>query len=94
MVKLIKPASTPEPANPASKGSTARFIADGDSRPTTRKAQPSNFRLPLEIINMLEEESEATGQSKTTVLKAAILAYHSQLSENEKNRWLLESARY
>jgi hypothetical protein len=38
----------------------------------------------------LEDEAGRTGQTKTAILKAAILAY-SSLNENEKNKWLLES---
>lgn len=73
-----------------SQASTARFIASGDRRPDTGKPIPATFRLPQAVIDTLEEEAGRTGQNKTTVLKAAIMAY-SFLDENEKNKWLLES---
>lgn len=105
MVKLktpVKPASPapaqaadrPDPAPQGSvKGSTARFIRQGDSRPS-RGTQPTNFRLPTGIIEMLDEEAQATGQNKTTILKAALLAYCTSMDQNEKNRWLLEAPKY
>lgn len=98
--KAVEPAVTPqaavaeEPREPAQvKGSTARFIRQGDSRPV-RRTLPTNFRLPADIIDMLEEEALQTGQNKTTILKAAILAYCTSMEQNEKNRWLLEAPRY
>jgi hypothetical protein len=90
-IKLKKPtipaANTTEPK----QGDTARFIAGGDRRPDKgAKLTPSTFRLPRPVIDMLEDEAERIGQNKTMVLKAAILAY-SNLDENAKNTWLLES---
>ncbi|MFN1150152.1 stability/partitioning determinant [Serratia liquefaciens] len=76
-----------------SQGSTARFIAAGDSRPTVEKSRPSTFRLPVEIQLLLEAESTDSGQNKTAVLKAALLAF-SQLDQNQKNNWLLSAHRY
>lgn len=76
-----------EPVTP--QASTARFIASGDRRPDTGKPIPATFRLPQAMIDALEDEAGRTGQNKTTILKAAILAY-SFLEENEKNTWLLE----
>lgn len=93
MVQLRKP-SAPAPAQAeAPQGSTARFIAQGDSRPVTKKTQPTNFRLTPEIIAILDEHSAQSGQNKTTILKAAILAYHN-MTENERNTWLLEAPKY
>lgn len=105
MVKLKTPlkSTSPAPAQAAdrpapepqvsAKGSTARFIRQGDSRPSTG-TQPTNFRLPTGIIDMLDEEAQATGQNKTTILKAALLAYCTSMDQNEKNRWLLEAPKY
>lgn len=87
----IQPEETRQPVQV--KGSTARFIRQGDSRPV-RRTLPTNFRLPADIIDMLEEEALQTGQNKTTILKAAILAYCTSMDQNEKNRWLLEAPRY
>lgn len=98
--KAAEPAAAPQAVQPEEprqlaqvKGSTARFIRQGDSRPV-RRTLPTNFRLPAEIIDMLEEEALKTGQNKTTILKAAILAYCTSMDQNEKNRWLLEAPRY
>jgi hypothetical protein len=92
-MKLKKP-SFQNPADtatqPTSPASTARFIAEGDRRPDNGKLVPVNFRLPRPTIETLEDEAGRTGQTKTAILKAAILAY-SSLNENEKNKWLLES---
>lgn len=74
----------------ATQTSTARFIASGDRRPDTGKPIPATFRLPQAVIDALEEEAGRTGQNKTTILKAAIMAY-SFLDESDKNKWLLDS---
>lgn len=52
-----------------------------------------NFRLSAHFEDILEAEAIRTGQSKTTVLKAALAMYNSQ-DENIKNHWLLESAKF
>nr|WP_077949228.1 CopG family transcriptional regulator [Salmonella enterica] len=52
---------------------------------------PSTLSAHFEDI--LEAEAIRTGQSKTTVLKAALAMYNSQ-DENIKNHWLLESAKF
>ncbi|RMU17945.1 Stability/partitioning protein [Pseudomonas amygdali pv. lachrymans] len=72
------------------QASTARFIASGDRRPDSGRPIPATFRLPQTVIDALEEEAGRTGQNKTTILKAAVMAY-SFLEENEKNKWLLDS---
>ncbi|EAX3396458.1 CopG family transcriptional regulator [Salmonella enterica subsp. enterica serovar Typhimurium] len=51
-----------------------------------------NFRLTEVYKEILEAEASRTGQSKTTILKAALAAFDS-LDENRKNHWLLESAK-
>ncbi|WP_449266222.1 CopG family transcriptional regulator [Escherichia coli] len=58
----------------------------------TAKARLLNFRLTEAYEEILEAEAIRTGQSKTTVLKAALAAFDS-LDENRKNHWLLESAK-
>ncbi|ARF52062.1 CopG family transcriptional regulator (plasmid) [Pantoea stewartii subsp. stewartii DC283] len=52
-----------------------------------------NFRLTEAYEEILEAEAQRTGQSKTTVLKAALAAFDN-LDENLKNHWLLESAKF
>ncbi|PKB89350.1 stability/partitioning determinant [Ewingella americana] len=93
-MKLKKPAfQTPlaeANAPETSPANTARFIAAADRRPDTGKLTPATFRLPRPTTDTLEEEAARTGQNKTAILKAAIMAY-GNLDENEKNKWLLES---
>ncbi|WP_434523837.1 stability/ partitioning determinant [Photorhabdus asymbiotica] len=91
-MKLKKPSilSTEAVNNEGKQGQTSRFINDGDKRPNNGKLIPSTFRLPKAVIELLEDDSHRTGQNKTMILKAAIIAY-SQLDENSKNHWLLES---
>ncbi|HGP4140779.1 TPA: ribbon-helix-helix protein, CopG family, partial [Enterobacter roggenkampii] len=52
-----------------------------------------NFRLSEAFDDILEAEAIRTGQSRTTVLKAALAAFDN-LDENQKNHWLLESAKF
>lgn len=92
-MKLKKPSfqnPTDITSRPTTNASTARFIAEGDRRPDNGKLVPATFRLPRPTTETLEDEAGRTGQTKTAILKAAILAY-SYLDENEKNKWLLES---
>ncbi|WP_117051334.1 ribbon-helix-helix protein, CopG family, partial [Klebsiella pneumoniae] len=57
------------------------------------KAKLVNFRLSEAFDDILEAEAIRTGQSRTTVLKAALAAFDN-LDENQKNHWLLESAKF
>ncbi len=66
--------------------------AEDISKQTTGKSRLLNFRLTAAYEEILEAEAIRTGQSKTTVLKAALAMYNSQ-DENIKNHWLLESAK-
>ncbi|WP_198600903.1 CopG family transcriptional regulator [Escherichia coli] len=66
--------------------------AEDISKQTTGKSRLLNFRLTEAYEEILEAEAIRTGQSKTTVLKAALAAFDS-LDENRKNHWLLESAK-
>ncbi|EHA2159759.1 CopG family transcriptional regulator [Salmonella enterica subsp. enterica serovar Rubislaw] len=66
--------------------------AEDISKQTTGKTRLLNFRLTEAFEDILEAEAIRTGQSKTTVLKAALAMYNSQ-DENIKNHWLLESAK-
>ncbi|EMI5646291.1 hypothetical protein ACUMKS_003713 [Proteus mirabilis] len=71
--------------------SVSQFIREGDERPTTStKLISSTFRIPENIVNQINVESKKLGQSKTTLIKAAWLAY-CKLEENERNSILLES---
>ncbi len=89
-LKLKKPTVQTTDMHESNQGDTARFISLGDQRPDTGKLISSTYRLPRSAIDILEDEAKRIGQNKTMILKASILAY-SNLSENEKNKWLLES---
>lgn len=70
---------------------TARFISEGDRRPSSGKAIPKNYRLKEVFIEIMEEEAQRTGMNQTDILKAALAAFSRGLDENQKNYWLLES---
>ncbi len=70
----------------------ASHIPEENSKQLTAKARLLNFRLTEAYEEILEAEAQRTGQSRTTVLKAALAAFDS-LDENLKNHWLLESAK-
>lgn len=76
---------------PATNTETARFIA-GAIKKQGPKTKLVNFRLAERYDNILDTEAARTGMSKTFVLKAALEAYES-MDENQKNYWLLESAK-
>ncbi|WP_376786755.1 CopG family transcriptional regulator [Atlantibacter hermannii] len=67
-------------------------MPEENSKQLTAKARLLNFRLTEAYEEILEAEAQRTGQSRTTVLKAALAAFDS-LDENLKNHWLLESAK-
>lgn len=90
-LKLNRP-NIDESQQPATSTETARFISGATRAPVVGKPKLMNFRLPAHFEEILETEAQRTGQSKTTVLKAALAAFDS-LDENQKNHWLLESAK-
>ncbi|WP_289347234.1 CopG family transcriptional regulator [Pantoea stewartii] len=71
----------------------ASNIPEEHCKQLTAKARLLNFRLTEAYEEILEAEAQRTGQSKTTVLKAALAAFDN-LDENLKNHWLLESAKF
>ncbi|HBW1631591.1 TPA: stability/ partitioning determinant [Klebsiella quasipneumoniae] len=71
----------------------ARFIADGDKRPTkSGKSVSRTYRLNPVFIDIMETDAARTGQGNTDILKAALAAWQ-HMDENTKNHWLLESAK-
>lgn len=90
-LKLNRP-NIDESQQPATNAETARFISGATRAPVVGKPKLMNFRLPAYFEDILEAEAQRTGQSKTTVLKAALTAFDN-LDENLKNHWLLESAK-
>ncbi|EKM4828480.1 ribbon-helix-helix protein, CopG family [Salmonella enterica] len=87
---VVPEATEEQPA--ATSTETARFISEAGKKPVKGKGRLVNFRLTEAYEEILEAEAIRTGQSKTTVLKAALAMYNSQ-DENIKNHWLLESAK-
>lgn len=90
-LKLNTP-KLPESNEPATNAETARFIAGANKKPVTSKAKLQNFRLNESFEAILESGSARTGQSKTTILKAALAAWDN-MDENQQNHWILESAK-
>lgn len=88
---VVPEATEEQPA--ATSAETARFISEANKKPVKGKGRLVNFRLTEAYEEILEAEAIRTGQSKTTVLKAALAMYNSQ-DENIKNHWLLESAKF
>ncbi|CDO11617.1 unnamed protein product (plasmid) [Klebsiella pneumoniae] len=71
----------------------ARFIADGDKRPTkSGKSVSRTYRLNPVFIDIMETDAARTGQGNTDILKAALAAWQ-HMDENTKNHWLLEAAK-
>ncbi|TNV16126.1 stability/ partitioning determinant [Buttiauxella sp. B2] len=90
------PVSVPDSASTPSASANqsvnlARFISDGDKRPSSNNGVPKNFRLKQVYIDILENEVQRTGLSQTDILKAALIAFDRLPDENEKNYWILES---
>ncbi|HDL6704133.1 TPA: CopG family transcriptional regulator [Yersinia enterocolitica] len=92
MALKLKTPVVPATEEQATNAETARFISGANRKPATGKAKLVNFRLSETFDDILEAEATRTGQSRTTVLKAALAAFDN-LDENQKNHWLLESAK-
>lgn len=93
MALKLKTPTVPATEVQATNAETARFISGATRKPTPGKAKLVNFRLSEAFDDILEAEAIRTGQSRTTVLKAALAAFDN-LDENQKNHWLLESAKF
>lgn len=81
-----------EAASVPTSHEVARFIAEGDKRPAKGRAISRTYRLNQVFIDVMEAEAGRTGRGNTDILKAALAAYAS-MNDNEKNHWLLESAK-
>ncbi|WP_227646002.1 hypothetical protein, partial [Klebsiella pneumoniae] len=56
-------------------------------RPTENKTKLASFRIPNELLEFIDNESKRLHRPKTTIIKAALLAYQD-LDENELiNLW-------
>lgn len=92
-LKLRRPDISPKAEGQVTNTETARFISGASKNVKNGKSKLTNFRLSKNFEDILEIEAMRTGQHKTTVLKAALLAYNN-LDENQRNFWLLESAKF
>ena len=92
-LKLRRPDISPKTEGQVTNTETARFISGASKNAKNGKSKLTNFRLSKSFEDILEIEAMRTGQNKTTVLKAALLAYNN-LDENQRNFWLLESAKF
>ncbi|MBP1521382.1 stability/ partitioning determinant [Salmonella enterica subsp. enterica serovar Worthington] len=68
----------------------ARFIAEGDKRPSKGRAISRTYRLNQVFIDVMEADAQRMGQGNTDILKAALTARNS-MDDNTKYHWLLES---
>lgn len=91
-LKLNRPVITAAAAEAATNTETARFIAGAVKKTAKNKGRLLNFRLTEAFEDILEAESVRTGQSKATIMRAALVMYHNQ-DENAKNYYILESAK-
>lgn len=89
---LKKPTVGSQSTETPSTHEVARFIADGDKRPSKGRAVSRTYRLNQVFIDVMEADAQRMGQGNTDILKAALTAWHS-MDDNTKNHWLLESAR-
>ncbi|EQB1525433.1 CopG family transcriptional regulator [Enterobacter hormaechei] len=86
MIKLNKPAQTPIITEKA-------FVSAANDKPGKRKSDMINFRASSHFHEIIAAEVERTGQDKTTILRAALLAYE-ELEPGERDRLLLESSKF
>lgn len=89
---LKKPSATVDQVATPTAHEVARFIADGDKRPTKGKAVSRTYRLNQAFIDVMEADAKLMGQGNTDILKAALAAWQS-LDDNTKKHWILESAK-
>ncbi|MFN2098372.1 CopG family transcriptional regulator [Pantoea agglomerans] len=91
-MKLKKPTApgiTPEENVGLTKSS---YIREAQQAPAKGARKPTSFVLPEFYLNLIAEQQEVTGQNRTVVVKAALLAL-SNMEPNEKNHWLLEATK-
>lgn len=89
---LKKPTVGSQSPETLSNQEVARFIADGDKRPSNGRAVSRTYRLNPIFIDVMEADAQRMGQGNTDILKAALTAWNS-MDDNTKNHWLLESAK-
>lgn len=83
-MRLKKPPVEAEVTTPSA------FMREARQIPAKGSSKPTSFVLQQFYRDLIDEESDLSEQNRTTVLKAALLAF-SNMAPNEKNHWLLEA---
>ncbi|HAT1583174.1 CopG family transcriptional regulator [Klebsiella pneumoniae] len=83
-MRLKKPPVEAEVTTPSA------FVREARQVPAKGASKPTSFVLQQFYRDLIDEESDLSEQNRTTVLKAALLAF-SNMAPNEKNHWLLEA---
>ncbi|KSU39963.1 stability/ partitioning determinant [Salmonella enterica subsp. enterica serovar Veneziana] len=89
-LKLKRPSVMPPQDEKPSAHEVARFIAEGDKRPSKGRAISRTYRLNQVFIDVMEADAQRMGQGNTDILKAALTAWNS-MDDNTKYHWLLQS---
>ncbi|ENY4054761.1 TPA: stability/ partitioning determinant [Salmonella enterica] len=89
-LKLKRPSVMQPQDEKPSAHEVARFIAEGDKRPSKGRAISRTYRLNQVFIDVMEADAQRMGQGNTDILKAALTAWNS-MDDNTKYHWLLES---
>lgn len=91
-LNLKKPATPKATDKPTTNSDVARFIKEATKSPKSGSTPASNFRLGAAGNEILDTDAAITGQSRTTILKAALLAW-SELDEAQKIQFIVNSAK-
>ncbi|ENT7205485.1 stability/ partitioning determinant [Salmonella enterica subsp. enterica serovar Virginia] len=89
-LKLKRPSVMQPQDEKPSAHEVARFIAEGDKRPSKGRAISRTYRLNQVFIDVMEADAQRMGQGNTDILKAALTAWNS-MDDNTKYHWLLQS---
>lgn len=89
-LKLKRPSVLQPQDEKPSAHEVARFIAEGDKRPSKGRAISRTYRLNQVFIDVMEADAQRMGQGNTDILKAALTAWNS-MDDNTKYHWLLQS---
>ncbi|ENZ1877483.1 stability/ partitioning determinant [Salmonella enterica] len=89
-LKLKRPSIMQPQDEKPSAHEVARFIAEGDKRPSKGRAISRTYRLNQVFIDVMEADAQRMGQGNTDILKAALTAWNS-MDDNTKYHWLLQS---
>lgn len=76
----------------AAPGNVANFVKAGDKKPTKPRLTARAFKFEQTFIDLIDHEAELTCHNKVEILKAALAAF-TEMTMEEKNRWLLQQRR-